>query len=151
MEAKKSLELKHERTCHESKVVRDHKADLEKEVNSIKVALKTAQKDLKDTNYKSEKKIKTLEDNIEELNEDKATKLLEGKEIKNKMKKANKKFKMIEEKEAKLKIELSKLEKSKKNIADTDLTTDTRAKKDENKLFLAKSHSRFPPGFPMKF
>ena len=82
MEAKKSLELKHERTCHESKVVRDQKAELEKEVNSIKVALKTAQKDLKDSNYKSEKKIKTLEDNIDALNEDNGAKLLEERKIK---------------------------------------------------------------------
>ena len=51
------------------------------------------------------------------------------------MKKANKKLKLIEEKETNLNIELSKLVKSKQNIADADLTTieDTSASKDENK------------------
>ena len=43
-EDRKGLELKHEKTCHEYKSLRKENVELEKEIKSLKVALKSSKK-----------------------------------------------------------------------------------------------------------
>ena len=47
-----------------NKLLRSEKVDLEKEINSLKVSLKSAKKQVKDNSHQLEKKIASLEDVI---------------------------------------------------------------------------------------
>ena len=98
------LEIKHEKVCAANKSLKQEKEDLAKDVNKLKVALKSSEKDVKNFTYRFEKKVGTLEENINDLNDFKSSKLSEEKDLKSKIKKYDKKLKLIQEKEAKLAI-----------------------------------------------
>ena len=61
LEEKRSLQIKHEKICAENKAIKNENNTLSKDINSKNIALKSAQKELKDSAYKSTKKTKRLQ------------------------------------------------------------------------------------------
>ena len=102
---RKGLELKHEKTCHENKSLRNENVELEKEIRSLKIALKSSKKEVKDTSHKFEQKMEALDAKNRNLEEFKAVKVSEEKILKTKVKKLDKKLKMLEEREARTKLD----------------------------------------------
>ena len=78
-DAKRVLEIKHEKVCAANKSLKQEKEDLAKDVNKLKVALKSSEKDVKNVTYRFEKKVGTLEENINDLNDFKSSKLSDKK------------------------------------------------------------------------
>lgn len=106
-EEKRSLQIKHEQICSNFKALKIENSDLVKEVNQLKVALKSSAKEFKDDAHKNAKKVDALETKVKDLSEYKRAKAAEERELKVKVKKVNKKLKDIKEKEAAFKIEKS--------------------------------------------
>ena len=102
--------------CKENKDLKEEKAQLSKEVNSLQVSIKSSKKDLKEATKTFDKKIGDYQLEIKTLIDFKSAKILEEKELKNKFKKVEKKLKNIQEKEAKIKIEKKILRKLKLNM-----------------------------------
>ena len=103
-DAKRALEIKHEKVCADNKALKQDKEDQAKEINKLKVALKSSEKEVKNITYQFDKKVATLEEKMKDLNDFKSSKLIEEKDLKAKIKKYDKKLKNIQEKEAKLAI-----------------------------------------------
>ena len=110
---KRALQIKHEKTCAENKIIKQDKEALSKDLNSASVALKSSRKETKDVAHRCEKKVETLEDKIKVLELFKVEKDDEQRNFNSKSKKFNKKLKAINEKEAKVELEKLKLERSK--------------------------------------
>ena len=72
------------------KALKQDKEDQAKDLNKVKVALKSSEKEVKQITYKFEKKVATLE---ERINDFKSSKLLEEKAL---IKKCGKKLKIIQ-------------------------------------------------------
>ena len=88
----------------ENKSMRNEKDELVKQNKAVNIALKSSQKDLKDSTHRYNKKIEELLGKIEDLTKFKILKNSEEKELRNVKKKAEKKLKEVREKEAKLKL-----------------------------------------------
>ena len=56
-EEKRSLQIKHEKTCAVNKSLKNDNENLKKDLNQSSVALKSAKKEIKDQTHKHEKKI----------------------------------------------------------------------------------------------
>ena len=83
---KRGLQIKHEKTCSDFKILQNENVDLTKEVNQLKVALRSAAKEFRDEAYKNTKKVDALESKIKDLYEFKKVKAAEEKELKIKVK-----------------------------------------------------------------
>ena len=81
---RRSIQIKHEQICVESKNIKSENEELKKDVNSLNVALKSAKKETKETHFKLEKKVKEMEGKIETLQEYKLAKASDEKELKSK-------------------------------------------------------------------
>jgi chromosome segregation ATPase len=103
-DAKRALEIKHEKVCADNKALKQDKEDQAKEINKLKVALKSSEKEVKNITYQFDKKVATLEEKMKDLNDFKSSKLIEEKDLKAKVKKYDKKLKIIQDKEAQLAI-----------------------------------------------
>ena len=112
-EERRSLQIKHDKTCADNKVLKQVKDTLSKDLNSASVALKSSRKDTKDAAHRYEKKVEALEDKINVLEQFKAEKDAEQRNLNRESKKLNKKLKAINEKEAKVALEKLQLEESK--------------------------------------
>ena len=112
-EEKRSLQIKHDKICADNKILKQDKDTLNKELNSASVALKSSRKDTKDAAHRYEKKVEALEDKINVLEQFKADKDAEQRNLNRESKKLNKKLKAINEKEAKVALEKLQLEESK--------------------------------------
>ena len=106
-----------------------------KEVNQLRVALKSAAKEFKDDAHKNAKKVDALETKVEELSEYKRAKAAEERELKVKVKKVNKKLKDLNEKDVAFKIEKINLTKicdiEKRDIENNDKEADLPTKSNE--------------------
>ena len=109
----RTLQIKHEKTCAANKILKQENEALSKDLNSASVALKSSRKDTKDVAHRYEKKVEALEDKIKVLEQYKAEKDAEQKNLNSKSKKLDKKLKTINEKEAKVALEKLELERSK--------------------------------------
>ena len=78
---KRSLQLKHEKTCSENKTLKREKDDLEKEINKLSIALKTSRKEIKEQSHQYEKKVEVLKANLEDLVEYKTQKVMNEKDL----------------------------------------------------------------------
>ena len=76
IDAKRVLQIKHENVFAIRKALKQDKEDQAKDLNKLKVALKSSEKEVKQITYKFEKKVATLE---ERINDFKSSKLLEEK------------------------------------------------------------------------
>ena len=112
---KRSLQIKHEKMCSETKTVKQENENLKKELNSLNVALKSAKKEIKDTSKEFERNILSLGDKIQNLNDYKVDKVAEEKELRSKLKKADKKLKLLGEREAKLELDKIKFERNQRS------------------------------------
>ena len=110
-EANRALQIKHEKVCAENKILKSESEDSKKEINKLNIALKTAKKEGKEISHSLNKKTEALEDKVKTLLDFKISKHAEEKELKHKMKQADKKLKLLQDREAKIKIEKTKLEK----------------------------------------
>ena len=110
-EEKRLLQVKHEKLCAEFKNLKREINDLNFTNNASAIALKSAKKENKDASNNHEKKVKLLEEKIQELVEFRSEKLAEEKETKSRAKKVDKKIKQIEEREAKVKLKIIELKK----------------------------------------
>ena len=63
-EAKRVLEIKHEKVCAANKTLKQEKEDLSKDLNKLNVALKSSEKEVKTLTYKFEKKVGALIENL---------------------------------------------------------------------------------------
>jgi chromosome segregation ATPase len=108
----------------------DDKNELKKEVVTLTSAIKSAEKELKDSKLNFKKESQKLENKVEDLSEYKQQKLSEEKDLKTKQKKGDKRLKMIQEKEAQLKVEKNKLERDKIEALETD--NNQNVKNEEN-------------------
>ena len=111
-EEKRVLQVKHESSCAEVKSLKTERDDLKKDLNASSVAIKSIEKENKETNKKLRKQVDLLEMKIKDLEEYKAAKVAEERELKSKIKKTDKKWKSVLEREAKISI-------NKKNISQT--------------------------------
>ena len=96
----RNLQKKHEKICSDVKVLRGEKALLTQEKSSLSVALKTAQKDLKDNSAELNKKLVEYKVVVEKLQLFKNTKIAEEKHLAKKSRKKlleNKKKTTIED------------------------------------------------------
>ena len=84
--------------------------EVTKEKDDVKKSLNKANREWKDLEHNFKKKVAAFEEKIEDLNNFKAAKATEEKELKNKTKKLEKKAKLLIEKEAKLEVDRTKLE-----------------------------------------
>ena len=75
-DAKRDLQMKHEKVSAIHKALKQDKEDQAKDLNKVKVALKSSEKEVKQIMYKFEMKVATLE---ERINDFKSSKLLEEK------------------------------------------------------------------------
>ena len=87
--------------------------EIKKDLKKSDIALKSANKEIKDVSHRFEKKMEALKNENRELLEYKMIKISEAKNLKTKMKKAAKKQKILEEKEAKIEIEKLRQERVK--------------------------------------
>ena len=110
---KRLLENKHVKACSEIKVLKNEREEHVKEINRLKVTLKSARKETKDGLKQFEKEIHDKENKIKDLQNYRTYKTMEEKDLKVKTKKVEKKLKMIKEKEAKLDLEKRGIEKLK--------------------------------------
>ena len=111
-EEKRLLQVKHEKICANNKILKNENEIVRKELNAANVAVKTCKKETNDAHHNNNNKISGLEYKLRELLEFKATKESEEKELKSKQKKVDKKLKSIQEKEAQIKVERNKLDRS---------------------------------------
>ena len=88
---KKKLQAKNEKLNEENKSLKLGRENFNKEVNNLSNSLKASKKEIKEVNYRLEKKACELEYKVKEFIEFKATKTIEEKELKNKIKKIDKK------------------------------------------------------------
>jgi alpha/beta superfamily hydrolase len=84
---KNIMKTKSEKLVIEMKSIRNDKDELVKQNKAVNVALKSSQKDLKDSTHRYNKKIGELEAKIEDLTKLKILKNSEGKELRNMKKK----------------------------------------------------------------
>jgi hypothetical protein len=112
------MKTKSEKLVTEIKPMRNDKDELVKQNKAVNVALKSSQKDLKDSTHRYNKKIEELEAKIEDLTKFKILKNSEEKELRNMKKKAEKKLKEVREKEAKLKLDQNYFERNHKHLND---------------------------------
>ena len=108
-EEKRMLQVKHENLCAEVKSLKTERDDLKKDLNANSVAIKSLEKENKETSKKFKKQVDLLETKIKALEEYKANKVAEEKELKAKVKKADRKLKSVLEKEAKITIANKKI------------------------------------------
>ena len=92
---KNIMKTKSEKLVTENKSMRNDKDELVKQNKAVNVALKTSQKDLKDSTHRYNKKIEELEAKIEDLTKFKILKNSEEKELRNIKEKAEKKLKEV--------------------------------------------------------
>ena len=89
---KKQIENKHLKTSDTFKVLKEDYANLEKENNKSRIALKTMRKESKESTIRNEKIVKGFEETIEDLLAYKEVKTSEEKALQNKRKKLEKKL-----------------------------------------------------------
>ena len=116
MEAKikntnRALQIKHEKVCAENKILKCESEDSKKEINKLNISLKTAKKESKEISHNLSKKTEALDDRVKMLLDYKIAKDGEERDLKRKIKQADKKLKLLQDREAKIKIEKTKLEK----------------------------------------
>ena len=141
-EEKRSLQIKHEKTCAENKSLKNDNENLKKDLNQSSVALKSAKKEIKDQTHKHEKKIDAFEDKMKDLLEYKSIKASEEKDLKIKLKKVEKKLKILRDKEAEIKIEKMNLErdKTRQNEANNNLEFETKTEEQNTEISLKCNH-----------
>ena len=86
-DAKRALEIQHEKVCSSNKALKQDKEDQAKDINKLKVDLKSSEKEVKSITYQYEKKVTTFEEQIKDLYDLKSSKLREEKDLKAKIKK----------------------------------------------------------------
>ena len=109
---KKTIQVKHEKLSADHKILKGENIELMKDLNALKVAMKSFKKESIDTAHKNQKKVENLvEGKLEELVQFKINKESEEKALRAKTKKLDKKMKTIQEKEAELKVARNRLDK----------------------------------------
>ena len=119
---KKISDEKHLAKINEIEFIKQENSELRDKIKKKNSENKSLVKENKDFEHHSKKKLKELESKLEHLEDFKTLKLGEEKADKKELKNLHKKLKSVENKEAKLKLELTALErKAEKLLVKTDL------------------------------